>query len=537
MESKFIYSTYILGLLGMYYGFVGFTKVSSRVFSALLIRMMKNVKDFYPLTVVTGILSTLLFGRLQLTQAYSLGLLYLKESSFKKSVGFVLGCGIATSVYLSIIVVLLHFEWLLAGTVILIFGLLALFIFRSDLYRQHGQRLFYAGVFLLGFAWMNYTHQFLAQDPVVEEVWFFLNQHLLVAFIGSFLLAIFTQSSFLSSVITLSLLHLNIINYESALAMMMGGFVGAPIGPILAYHGVDQRGIAVLGVLSFLRLVITGLSISWIPLLSQASFLITLSPSELLVLEYFFVQVLLFLLYWPFEKRVEFTIKPWITKEPTLFHRYFANLPNINFEVVRVYIMDMAASTKEMMNLVCESFTEKNRDAMIKIDEQYDQVEQKARQINFYLSKMNLEELSYAESQKETHWFQISHAFKNMASFINRNIMEIAAQKKERAFEFYPNAWEHVVACQKMLIENFDRMVENLILEDPESLKSILRNQKQIHSVNEEIKLEYLQELRSDKKLSIEGTAAFLSLLSQLQFLNISISRMAYPTIDRRKQR
>ncbi|MEZ4819571.1 MAG: hypothetical protein R3A45_06650 [Bdellovibrionota bacterium] len=449
--------------------------MSAKVFSGIVYQQIQRPYQHYMFSGFLGLFSNFLFGRMHQIHGFIQGALYLKQVVWQKAMVFLLGAGIASAFYFFVITQMLKVQWLFASVMISCFGIVATFVFTSDLYRKHGQRFFYFGVMLLGFAWINNVHQYWSEEMAIEGAWFWINQNLLLVLLFSAVVSMFLQTSFIAGVIALSLLHLNMISFDAALAMFFGGYIGSPIGTLLVYAKAEKEGQILQLLHCMMRFIVTGVSLVWIKWFSQSSALIFLQKTELLVLMFFAIQVLLLGLYWPFHERVYQALKELFQQEtPHALdpYRLFANQPALCFEVAKSYVLEMGNTVRQMLQLLCEPFVEESRDAMIKMDEQYDQVEQMARQINFYLAKINLEELSYFESQRETHWFQISHAFKNISSFMNRNIMEIAGQVKERGIVFDAELWQRVQACHAMLLDNFDRMLANIADEDPEILKA-----------------------------------------------------------------
>jgi Na+/phosphate symporter len=219
-----------------------------------------------------------------------------------------------------------------------------------------------------------------------------------------------------------------------------------------------------------------------------------------------------------------------------IHHRY-AVYPALALTYAKMHVTAMAQIAYSMLGQIMACFTEQAGQTIVWMDEQYDRMENRCRQMKFFLSRLNLEELSYRQTHLQSEFSQMNQTIKNLSSYINRDVVELATHKKERGMEFSAASMKSLSQYHQAIMENMLRTLDHLQTHNPQQAKAVTRNQKVLYSMGLELRQNHLEEIKDEKTPDLAASSLYFALVAHLQVLSITISKLAYPSLDRRKDR
>jgi phosphate:Na+ symporter len=543
MESNHFSLSFFLLSIGFFiYGLRTSSETLKVIFSDQLRSVVRTMTQNPALGFFFGFTTTLLFQSSVATRSLLIGFANVGIVTLERGIPVLLGADLSISVLSFVFAIFAKFNLLPFSQSLIIFGIVGHFLFKKS-YRNHGKLIMSFGFVFYGLSLMGLANAPLRDSEIFQIFIETVLQQPMWAFLLGFVLTSLLQSSVIVLGILIAFSYSGLIPVSHALPFVFGVNLGNAVVIFLATSHAQNDGKLIAYVNVLIKCVGTLIMFPIYPWIAKGLMLLSDIPPYQIVWGHVIYNLSLTLLFIPFTKPLsQFMRKKFPDEEPVnKFQSQFLDVSSLDsatiaFANVSREISRMAAIVEEMCKGLLRPFDEKGREAMIRMDEMDDQVDQLDREIKFYLARVQQQELSDSQSKKAVELLMFTNNLESVGDIINRNIMLLVEKKKKNAIAFSKDAWVEIVDFHAKVLENFKLAVSAFVTGDMELGKRVLRNKKFLTSLEQELGQHHMKRLRQmDDQELIGALSLFLDILSNLRLINSIICKMAYPALDRRQ--
>jgi phosphate:Na+ symporter len=413
----------------------------------------------------------------------------------------------------------------------------------------------YISMVFLGFGFVFFGMQLmvrttspLQQSRLLVEIFTLLGENPSYAFFASAVFTALVQNSATTLGLTIALAFSGLLNLEEAIPIVLGANVGTCASSLL--NSIGGGPMAKRVALSHLFFKLTGALLAMVLLGPFTDLIVSVTPRSAILHQNTAFQValthvgfnlLLSLLFFPFIPQGAWLIKklvpePFGQKEKAFGSKYLdpksLETPALAFANAKRELLRMAEIAQDMFQDTIFVF-EKNDEEMIAfIEEQDDKVDILDREIKFYLAKISQEDLNPEQARMQLNLVAITSDLEEICDVINKNILELAEKKIQKARQFSGEGWKEITDVHAKVSENFQLMVSTLTTEDKTLARKAVRHEKHLALIEDRYREAHLQRLHKGLKETIETSSIHLDLLANFRRINsklTAIVKAAFP--------
>ena len=191
----------------------------------------------------------------------------------------------------------------------------------------------------------------------------------------------------------------------------------------------------------------------------------------------------------------------------------------------------LAGMCSEMAGAVIDMFRRKDPDFLHGIEDSYNKVEVLHDAIYEYLAKLFQAEKSGAEVERETQYLAILNELKLIASVIYRDIFPLAVEVTEEDLFFSPDGWKQVNDYHFRIYSGLKMALEAFLHEDKDKAREVTEEKREIVLLGKRNMELHIDRLHKGLKESLETSAIYLDLISQLRRINSFATNIAYAVL------
>ncbi len=496
------------------------------------------------MALLTGMVTTLILQSSTATTVLLVGFARSGVISLTQAMGVILGADIGTT----FVVILLSIQEISQyALLLLVFGILLDF-FKDKKTKYLGMILLGFGFVFFGMKLMVHSTLGLKDSHLVQEVFATFTSTPAVSFFLALVFTALVQNSATTLGLAIALAFSGMLNLRTSLPIVLGANVGTCFSSILnsVGGGIEARRVA----LAHLFFKVTG---AVIVMLFYPFFLARLDTLQLSVPQLFsnpssgiaFIHVLfnlsLSVVFLPFINQGSWIIQKLLPESLDKTDRPFTTLylnesslstPALAFANAKREILRMAEIAFDMFRETIVVFDKNDADLITNIEVKDDQIDILDREIKFYLAKISQENLGPEQARLQLNLVSITCDLEEICDVINKNILELAAKKIDKARHFSSEGWKEIVEMHSKVLENFQLAISIFTTEDKGLAQQMLRHEKHMTTLEDKYRESHLHRLHQGLKETLKTSSIHLDLLSNFHRINAKLTAIVRATFS-----
>ncbi len=497
-------------------------------------------------TLTKNRLAALLLGvfvtfLLQSSSATTLMLVSFVDSglmTLAQTMGVILGADIGTTLTVQLISFRVY-DWALF---IVGVGLLLMFVGGRPERKGLGRGILGFGLIFLSIGLMSEALEPLREDQLFRDIMLRLGKNPLLGILVSAAFTAIIQSSAATIGVALTLSLQQLINLETAIAIILGANIGTCATALLGSVRSQQeaRQVATAHVLFKVIGVVL-----MIPFLKPFAGLVELSASTLprqIANAHTFFNLGIGILFLPFTgplRKIVLRLAPSgeVAEEEQFGPKY------LNPEMLKEPALALAQATRETLrmaeivqDMLCVSktaFTENDLGLIDRIENTDDKVDLLDSRIRLYLTQLSRSSLTEDDANRQMEILSVIYNLESVGDVIDKNLMELAKKRIKNDVEFSEEGWREISDFHNKVVENFELAVSAFAARDQSLAQAVLRHKASLKDLYQTYYESHLARLQKGFVESIETSSIHLDVLTNMRRINSFITGIVYPLVTR----
>lgn len=442
-------------------------------------------------TAVTAVIQSSSATTVMVVGFVNAGLMTLKQS-----IGVIMGANIGTTVTAQLIAFKLSHYSLHAIAI----GA-ALYLFSSsDRIKQFGQVILGFGILFLGMSIMKDTMKPLRDSQAFVDIMQRFGGSPLFGLLIGTAMTIVLQSSSASIGILISLLSVGIIDYWSAIPILLGDNIGTTITAILSSIGANKTAKQAAAAHFIFNFLGAGIVVSLFYIipdfadqihdlvynLTESLFGSVPSPERLLANTHTMFNIINTLIWIPFVSFIVIIVRKVVPGKEISIKRGLSFLdermletPGFAIDQLKAEVLRMYDIADEMVEETAKTFKNYNLDIVKSVQHKEDVINELEEELVTFITKFPRQSMSEEDVKAVDMYYAMIDDVESFADD-TQDIVELAKYKKENRIRFSEEAWETFEECfeninqmmedTRSLIENFDEKLAKKILKGEETM-------------------------------------------------------------------
>jgi phosphate:Na+ symporter len=161
-----------------------------------------------------------------------------------------------------------------------------------------------------------------------------------------------------------------------------------------------------------------------------------------------------------------------------------------------------------------------------------DAVDRLDEAIKLYVTKVTRASLDEHDGHRAMEIIAFTINLEHIGDIIDKNLMELAAKKIKRKFQFSKEGSAELLAFHRHVAENLKLAFSVFISGDVKLARQLLEEKVQLRIAEQEAAENHLARLRDGKPESIETSSIHLDILRDLKRIHSHICSVAYPVLE-----
>jgi phosphate:Na+ symporter len=451
----------------------------------------------------------------------------------------VMGVIIGSAVGTTITVQLISFNVTAIALYIVIVGFLILFLSKSKKMQEFGNIIFGFGLIFYGLLMMGEAVSVVKDIQGFKEIFRYLNENSLIAFVLTTFLTAFVHSSAVTIGLAMTLAANGVISVYDSMFWVYGANLGTTATALFASLGCNYAGRQV-ALAHFFYKVISVLAI----LLFTAPFVAltmqtTSDPIHQIANAHTLLNVISAILFYPFiawGAQVIERIFPRPMSEKEFGAKYLDpksfQAPPMAFANAIREMLRMADYALEMVRLSPKAFEKDDPDfteELKKIDRKVDTLN---REIKMYLVRLTDEKLSEIQNARVVNLIALVSDIENIGDVVDKNILALARKKSQLKVTFSEEGWAEVREFHHLVVENFELAISAFSLNNQELAEKVIRNKHQLRILEQKLRETHIHRLHRKMQDSFNTSNIHMDLLSAFRRVNSYACNLVYPVLN-----
>jgi len=450
----------------------------------------------------------------------------------------VMGVIIGSTIGTTVTVQLISFNVTRYALFVVIFGFGIMFLSQNTKRKTIGKIIFGFGLIFYGLFIMSEAIAFVKDLQGFKDLFTYLNENPLVAFIANTVFTAGIQSSAVTIGLAMTLASHGIINLYDSLFWIYGANLGTTATALIASIRGNYLGRQVAWAHFFYKalscVIFIFVSKAFAILVDNVGGDISHKVANAHTL-YNLISAIIFYPFINFGAHLVSTIFPQPDSEREFGPKYldakaFGNPPIAFSNAVRE-MLRMAEYTLELVRISPKAFEKDDvdfRDGMKVMDRKIDILN---REIKLYLVRLTDEPLSDAQNARVVNLIALVSDIENIGDIIDRNILNLAQKKSSLKVSFSDEGWKEVKEFHQLVVDNFEMALSAFSLTNLELAQKVIQNKQQIRILEGKLREAHVQRLHRKLQESLNTSNIHLDLLSAYRRVNSYVCNLVYPVL------
>lgn len=406
-------------------------------------------------------------------------------------------------------------------------GVVAFMAGRRARWRDLGRAAIGLGLMLIA------LHQIVAatgpirQSAVLAAVLRALDDEPVLALAVAAALTWLAHSSVATILLVLSLAAGGILSLPLALALLLGANIGGAVPAVVATWRAEPAGRRLaLGNLAFR----TAGCLAALPLLDEIlPLLLALDPAPARAVANFHTGLNLALAaaLLPDRPRADDPAAPRYLDPSAL------DTPPLAIAAAARETLRMGDAVERMLRDSLAVLAHDDRALLAEVSRRDDVVDKLHEAIKLYLTRLNSQMLSEAESRRVMEIIAFTTNLEHVGDIVDKGLMDLAARKIKGRLQFSEDGLRDIAELHRQVMENFSMAMAVFMSGDLGMARRLLEEKAALRERERAAAEQHLERLRRGRAESIETSSIHLDVLGNLRRINSHVTSAAYPILER----
>lgn len=533
--SGFIVVISLLGGLGLF--LVGMN-LASEALQKFAANKVKNILALLTRSPLLGVgIGAAVTALLQSSSATTVLLVSFVSAGFvslANSIGVIMGSAIGATLTVQLIAFKITEYALLMVAV----GAL-LYIFAPKYkHKNLGQVILGFGLLFFGMFIMSESMMPLRESPLFIELIAGLTGHTLMAvFVGALVTAVI-QSSAATLAITMSLAIAGVVDFATAVPIMLGANVGTTSTTLLSALAASKEAKRAALAHFFFRVIGVLLFLPFIGIFTDMVALTSGDAARQIANSHTLFNVIATFVLLPFSSKMA-DLLTWLMpideEERETEVKYLdtssLDVPDVALWQTKNEMLRLSRIIdNKMLARILDVLEKGGEDAKGQIAAEEKKVDTLYVAISNYLTGLVQRNLTEEQSEKQVQYLNISNDLEHLGDVIygTSRLSEKALMERVNFNSEDLNDLAHMHAIVR---ENFQKVIQALEEEDYDTAAEVLRRQPEVSRLEKDIRYNHFMRISQSNHESIEGSSIYLDILNNFQRMNLHIINMAQATL------
>ncbi|MFH1714751.1 MAG: Na/Pi cotransporter family protein [Elusimicrobiota bacterium] len=518
----------VIGGLGLFiFGMKFLSEGLQKIGSLRIRRMLRSLTDNKLMGVSLGAFVTSIVQSSSVTTVILIGLINAGIINLVQAASVVIGANIGTTITAQIIAFKIS-KYALPGIGI---GMLIMLIARRRKVKFWGEVILALGIIFLGLSTMSDVVKPLRDIPAVTDFFVLISKNGLLAILIGALFTVVIQSSSASIGLLIALAIGGLIDFKSALYILLGTNIGTTVTAWLASIGgtVSARRMAcfhslfnILGSIYFGFLIYFGVYEKFIMFVTPGKIITTENIARYIANAHTFFNIINAVVFLPLVGIIIVIIKKLIPGEETYVSidmKYLQdsllNTPAVALESTKKEIAEMAKMSRKVLKTAVDGFFNRDKQSVHHVITQEDAIDHIQRDITFYIAKISTDTLTEElSSQLPVYLHSINDIERISDHAVNIAEKTDAVIGEEAVLS--DTALQEIKSMYDKIELMFERSIQVINSFEKKLVEDVIRLEKEVNADHKSFLNEHAARLVS-KQCTAQGTLIFIDIINNLE--------------------
>ncbi|MDK2985237.1 MAG: phosphate:Na+ symporter [Clostridia bacterium] len=533
MEAVMMFIT-LLGGLGLFLYGMNLTSEALQKAAAKRIKYTLGQLTKSPfLGVIVGIIITFLLQSSSAATVLLVGFVSAGLMTLSNAMGVIMGSAIGTTLTVQLIAFKITDYALLlvaAGSVMFIFS-------SKRYYRNLGQVILGFGLIFYGMGVMSGSMVPLRNSEFFINLILRLTNHPIITIIASTVFTGIIQSSAATLALTMSLVSHGVVNFSTAIPIMLGANIGTTATALISSLGAGKEAKRVAVANFVFKLIGVLIILPFLKLYTNLALLTAGDVSRQIANSHTIFNVLITAIMLPFSfKFAEFLTKIMPDdKEDRVVAKFLdassLDVPDIALWQTKNELVRLAKIIDEKMLSRIMTLMEKGDEEIINfLSGQEKMVDALYVAIANFLTGLVQRNLTEEQSEKQVMYLNISNDLEHLGDIIY-GTTGLAGKVQRQNISFSNEDWQELMDMQAKIRGNLQKVIEAIAEEKPEAATEVLKKQPEIARIEKNLRFNHFMRVAENGGENIESSSVYLDFLNNLLRINQHVVSMAQATL------
>tara|TARA_B100001750_G_scaffold247805_1_gene274945 strand:+ start:194 stop:1822 length:1629 start_codon:yes stop_codon:yes gene_type:complete len=452
---------------------------------------------------------------------------------------------IGADVGTSIVAQVLSFDMRWLAPCLLSFGIILHLIFDNGSHKRFVARIIMGiGFMLTALAIIKTAAAPLSTSETLPLILNPLEAEPILALLIAVLLTYVMHSSLSAILLFAALAAHNVLSFELALTFMIGANFGAGIIPLIAVIRDTPQAVQIPLSNLIMRFIMAVIFMACLPLIIAELQATGWGPLQMLMTAHIGFNVAIAILFMPFIgtlARLVEKLSPSLdddadeTVKPRYLDKKALSSPSAALSCATRETLRMSEVLESMLGKIYMAFSRHDEEAIEKIRQQDDIIDNLFAEIKDYIIRLTREELSDKEADQSMRIMNFATNMEYCGDIIESSLMDNAAKMARRKDQFSEEGLKEIKAFHEKVSSNLKLAQSIFLSSDPILAKQLLEEKRGLVIAERESTVNHMKRLREGLPQTMATSGMHTDVIRDLRRINTYITSIAYGILDKSK--
>ena len=456
-------------------------------------------------------------------------------------IAVMIGADVGTSTVAQV----LSFDMRWLAPCLLSFGIILHLIFDNGSHKRFVARIIMGiGFMLTALAIIKTAAAPLSTSETLPLILNPLEAEPILALLIAVLLTYVMHSSLSAILLFAALAAHNVLSFELALTFMIGANFGAGIIPLIAVIRDTPQAVQIPLSNLIMRFIMAVIFMACLPLIIAELQATGWGPLQMLMTAHIGFNVAIAILFMPFIgtlARLVEKLSPSLdddadeTVKPRYLDKKALSSPSAALSCATRETLRMSEVLESMLGKIYMAFSRHDEEAIEKIRQQDDIIDNLFAEIKDYIIRLTREELSDKEADQSMRIMNFATNMEYCGDIIESSLMDNAAKMARRKDQFSEEGLKEIKAFHEKVSSNLKLAQSIFLSSDPILAKQLLEEKRGLVIAERESTVNHMKRLREGLPQTMATSGMHTDVIRDLRRINTYITSIAYGILDKSK--